>query len=55
VSEARLIMWEQWVSDCFDTSVDESLEDFEGDAQQRYRMIALRVPQWLLWLRDLNY
>jgi len=27
VSEARLLLWEQWVGDCFDTSVDESLED----------------------------
>jgi len=51
VSEARLRLWEQCVGDCFDTSVDESLEDFKGDTQQRYRAIALRVPQWLLWLR----
>ena len=35
MSEARLLQWEQWVDDWFDTSVDESLEDFEGDAQQR--------------------
>jgi len=54
-SEASLLLWEQWVGDCFDTSVDESLEDFEGDTQQRYRTIALWVPQWLLWLRDRNY
>ena len=43
-------MWEQWVDDCFDTSVDESLKDFKGDTQQRYRTLALWVPQWLLWL-----
>jgi len=55
VSEARLLQWEQWVDDCFDTSVDESLEDFKWDTQQRYRTIALWVPQWLLWLRDRNY
>ena len=24
VSESRLLLWEQWVGDCFDTSVDES-------------------------------
>ena len=29
VSEARLLLWEHWVDDCFDTSVDEPLEDFE--------------------------
>jgi len=44
VSEARLLLWEQWVDDCFNTSVDESLEDFEGDTQQRYSTIALWVP-----------
>jgi len=54
-SEARLLLREQWVGDCFDTGVDESLEDFKGETQQRYRTIALRVPQWLLWLRDRNY
>ena len=32
-----------------------SLEDFKEDTQQRYRTIALWVPQWLLWLRDRNY
>jgi len=40
--------------DCFDTSVDESLEDFKRDTQQRYRTSAIRVPQWFLWLRDRN-
>ena len=50
-----MLLWEQWVGDCFDTSVDESLEDFKGDTQQRYRTIALRVRQWFLWLRDCNY
>jgi len=52
VSEAYLLLWEKWVGDCFATSVDESLEDFKEDTQQRYKMIALWVPQWLLWLRD---
>jgi len=55
VSEARLLLWEQWVGDCFDRSVDESLKDFKGHTQQRYRTIALWVPQWLLWLWDRNY
>ena len=55
MSKARLLPREQWVDDWFDTSVDESLEDFEGDTQQRYRTVALWVPQWLLWLRDRNY
>ena len=35
VSEARLLLWEQWVGDCFDTSVDESLEDFKGYTHSR--------------------
>jgi len=55
VSESRLLLWELWVGDCFDTSVDESLEDFKGDTEQRYRTIALWVPRWLLWLKDRNY
>jgi len=55
VSEVRLLMWEQWVDDCFDTSVDESLEDFKGDTQERYGTVALWVPQWLLWLGNRNY
>ena len=46
---------EQWANDRVDTIVDESLEDFEGDTQQRYGTIALWDPQWLLWLRDRNY
>jgi len=36
VSKARLLLWEQWVDDWFDTSVDKSLEDIKGDTQQRY-------------------
>ena len=36
-----------WVADCFDTNVDVSLEDLEGDTQQRYGTVALWVPQWL--------
>jgi len=44
VSEAHLFLWEQWVDDCFDTSVDKSLENFKGDTQQRYRTIALWAP-----------
>jgi len=35
---------EQWVDDWFDTSVDESLKDLEGEAQRRYRAIALWSP-----------
>ena len=50
VSKAGLLPREQWVN----TSVDESLEDFKGDTQQRYGTIALWVPQWLCWLRDRN-
>jgi len=41
MSKTRLLLWEQWVDDWFNMSVDESLEDFKGDAQQRYGMIAL--------------
>ena len=33
VSKARLLPREQLVNDWVDTSVDESLEDFEGDTQ----------------------
>jgi len=47
VSEACLLLWDQWVDDCFDTSLDQSLEDFEGDTQLRLRTIALWVPQML--------
>ena len=36
VSKARLLPREQWIDDCVDTSVDESLEDFKGDTQQGY-------------------
>ena len=38
VSEDRLLLREQWVGDCFDRNVDESLEDFKGDTQQRYSL-----------------
>ena len=55
MSKACLLLWEQWVNDWFDTSVGEFLEDFKGDAQQRYGMVALWVPQWLFGLRDRNY
>jgi len=30
VSKARLLPWEQWVDDCNNMSVDESLEDLKG-------------------------
>jgi len=43
------------VDDCFDTSIDESLEDFKWDTQQRYRTIALCVLQWVFWRKDRNY
>ena len=55
MSKIRLLLWEQWVDDWFDTSVDECLEDFKGDTQQRYRAAALWVPQWLFRHRDSNY
>jgi len=55
VSKACLLPWEQWVDDWFDTSIDESVEDHEGGTQQRYRAIAVWVPQWLFQLRDCNY
>jgi len=31
VSKARLLLWEKWVDDWFDTSIDESLEEFKGN------------------------
>jgi len=46
-----LLPREQWV----DTRLDESLEDFKGDAQQRCGTVTLWVLQWLFWLRDRNY
>jgi len=52
VSKARLLLRGQWVDDWFDTSVDEPLEDFKEETQQRYATVALWVPQWLFWLRD---
>ena len=42
--KAHLLSREQWVDDWFDTSVDESIEDFKGDTQQRYGTVALWVP-----------
>jgi len=44
--ESPPALWEQWVNDWFDTSVDESLEDFKEDTQQRYRAVSLWMPQW---------
>ena len=38
-----LLLREQWADDWFDTGVDESLEEFKADAQQRYRTVALWV------------
>jgi len=54
VSKACLLLWEQWVGDWCDTSVDEPLSDFKGDAQQRYGAVALWVPERLHWFRDRN-
>jgi len=50
VSKARLLLWEQWVDDWFDTGVEESPEDFKGDTQKRFRAAAGWVHQWLLRL-----
>jgi len=50
----RLPPREQWVDHWIDMSVDESLEDFKGDTQQRCGMVALWVPQCIFWLRDCN-
>jgi len=55
MSKARLLPREQWVDDWIDTSVDESLEDFEGETQQGYGTVTLWVPQWFFRLRDRNY
>jgi len=51
MSKARLLLWEQWVDDWFDTSVVEPPEDFKGDTQQRYGTVALWVPSGFIWLR----
>jgi len=50
-----MLLGEQRVDDWFDANGDESIEDFEGDTQQRYREVVLWVPQWLFQLRDRNY
>ena len=55
VSKACLLLREQWVDDWVNASIDESLEDFKGDTQQRYGTIAAWLPQRLFWLRDRNY
>ena len=44
VSKARLLLWEQWVDDWINTSVDESLEDFKGVTQQIYWTVTLGPP-----------
>jgi len=44
VSKTRLLLWQQWVDDWFDTRVDESLEDFKRDKQERYGTVALWAP-----------
>jgi len=44
VSKIRLLPKEQWVYDWVDTSIDESLEDFKGDTQQRSGTVTLLVP-----------
>jgi len=55
VSKAPLLPRDEWVDDCFDTSVDESPDNFKGDTQQGYGTVALCVLQWPFWLRDRNY
>jgi len=47
VSELCLLLRQQWVDDWFDTSIDVSLEYFEGDTEQRCWDICLWVLQWL--------
>ena len=39
-----MLLWEQWVDEWFNTSEDESIEDFKGGTQQRYGPVALWVP-----------
>ena len=36
------------------TGVDKTLEDFDGDTQQRDGLTALWVPWGLIWLKDCN-
>jgi len=56
MSKARLLPKDQWVDDCVDTSIDESLEDFKGDTQRGYGTVTLWVPPVaIFWLRDCNY
>ena len=45
MSKAHLLAREQWVDDWINMSIDESLEDFKGDTQQRSGTVALWVPQ----------
>jgi len=55
VSKARLLPRAKWVDDWVHTSVDESLKDFKGDTQQRYRTVTLWVPQRFFFFKDRNY
>ena len=44
MSKTHLLPREQWVDDWVHTSVDECLEDFKGDTQQRFETVALWLP-----------
>jgi len=44
VSKVRLLLWEQWVDDWFNTSVAESLEDFKGRTAEIWDDSSLGPP-----------
>jgi len=51
VSKSRLLLWEQWINDWFDTSADESLEDFKRGHTAEIWAIALWVASGFSGLR----
>ena len=52
MSETGLLSREKWVDGGLDTGIDKTLEEFEGDTQQRDGSIALWILQGLIWLKD---
>jgi len=55
VSKAHLLLWEQWVDDWFNISIDDRLDDCNWVTQQRSGIIALCGPRWFFLLRDRSY
>ena len=50
--KTSLLPREKRIYNWFDAGIDKNLEDFEGDTKERYRLITLQVPWWLMRLGD---